>query len=1242
MKTSHIVAATVGTVAIAAVGYALYFDSRRRNDPNFRQKERKRAQKHAQDDEDKKSITRSAQSIEEALASIDESEFPNSMEDREKYCMEQLATGEALFTQGPDGYDASAVCFYKALKVYPAPAELVMVYQKTIPPEVFTLVMGMLSMDVHKKQQKYYTVFPPADMNVKVQEMSEGTNAEGQKVIRRGLVATKDFAVGETIYSEKPIINSLEPSLEGSEFCHYCMKQIADDGSKTPCPTCSRVVFCSEHCEDRASHEFHPVLCTKDSDDASTPELALYNYTKETNNKYPEMVAKFLVRMVHEEAQDSGEEYNSFDHIERLRFLEVRPSVAEEREIELLRSLLGSKIPGIEEFINEERYLTLKGKLLYNAYGISTSQDSERRIEPSPEQYRSDHEAPVVGAGFYRVSSYMSHSCVPNTKVTFAEHDMNMSVVAASDIKAGEELHVGFIDQKNGSLSTEQRRQELFQHYRFKCVYSHPSVSFPTPSFVAFPEQSTFHATLSMASIHPLAPSGSSLPLSANGVKKPAAKGIPIDVPTTQRRMSAFSVKTANRALMTGYRDGGPQRRKSSITSVQGAGHMSPPYSNGKDDFELVGVLPGYESLVENEARRHKAKQALVEHKPAKRKRNSKELDSQELHPVGSSKSRRHSMIAGSSSGLGTVPLMAVTPQSNSTKSGVSSIFSPPSKTRVRKLSLSGISPTLPTRSLIAGANIPSRIAVNTVRIGNRTEFTMSGMSIVFGSDKITLNINGNSTRILHSQLHLVEFYTASPTKIIQIVTREKLPESSVLFRIYDPGHKTGRIRKITLYTNERESDILDNCSKLKANGVDIEALSTSAGEKLLNLNSIKSNLPTLPEQQDETGKTKSIAVHADDAQRLNDGQFLNDTIIEFGLKHIHSTLEAKNRALADQVFVFNSFFFQRLLSKPVKGPMNSYESVKNWTAKVDIFSMKYIIIPIHEKLHWHLAVIANPGLLLGDIGGSASSEESRSTSPEEKTAVSAHLEPESLSGTVVQVDTQTDIGGEVKKSKAFINTEERPYMFCLDSLGKSHPTVFKVLRAYLEQELKHKKNITKVLTAKNIPGKHTANIPLQQNNCDCGIFLLHFVEVILRNPVQVLDAIVNRTDDAALWAENELETKRERYKDHVDSLTEKYKVFQFSQESINNFKEKRKSIEDRDGSRTKAETGTGTGGESSGDKEMEVVLECSGTAESNGSANANSKVQLSPKHSGSGSDSGSSSTSDLIVELGVGGDRLP
>ncbi|KAF9561202.1 hypothetical protein EC968_005829 [Mortierella alpina] len=472
MKTSTIVAATVGTLAVATIGYAIYFDQKRRSDPEFRRKlkkEKKRAMKQMKEEE-KKKTTKTAQTVEEALAGIKEEDFPTSMEAREKFCMEQLSTGEALFTSGPDNYDMAAICFYKALKVYPAPAELVMVYQKTIPQEVFTLVMGMLSMDVHKKQEKYYTVFPPKEMNVKVDELPEGLTAEGKSVVRRGLIATKDFAVGETIYSESPIISSLEPSMEGGEFCHYCLKQIVEEEFKVPCSTCSKVVFCSPPCESSAMTEFHAVLCTKDSEDASSPERGLYDYTKETNNKYPEMIAKFLVRMVHEETVNSGEEYNLFDHIERLRFLEVRPSAAEEKEIELLKTALGSKIPGIEEFINEERYLTLKGKLLYNAYGVSTSLDANRSVEPSPEQYRSIHDAPVVGAGFYRVSSYMSHSCDPNTKVAYQEHHNSLSVVATKAIKAGDELHVGFIDQKNGTLSTEERRQELFQHYRFKCM----------------------------------------------------------------------------------------------------------------------------------------------------------------------------------------------------------------------------------------------------------------------------------------------------------------------------------------------------------------------------------------------------------------------------------------------------------------------------------------------------------------------------------------------------------------------------------------------------------------------------------------------------------------------------------------------------------------------------------------------------------------------------------------------------
>ena len=49
---------------------------------------------------------------------------------------------------GPSKYDEAACCFYRALKVYPNPIELVMIYQKTVPDVIFSLVMAMMAQEV--------------------------------------------------------------------------------------------------------------------------------------------------------------------------------------------------------------------------------------------------------------------------------------------------------------------------------------------------------------------------------------------------------------------------------------------------------------------------------------------------------------------------------------------------------------------------------------------------------------------------------------------------------------------------------------------------------------------------------------------------------------------------------------------------------------------------------------------------------------------------------------------------------------------------------------------------------------------------------------------------------------------------------------------------------------------------------------------------------------------------------------
>ncbi|CAG8663609.1 6327_t:CDS:2, partial [Paraglomus occultum] len=163
------------------------------------------------------------------------------------------------------------------------------------------------------------------------------------------------------------------------------------------------------------------------------------------------------------------EEYGTFDHVERLRYLEIKPTSAEKVEIELLRELLASKVPGIQEFISEERYLMLKGKLMYNAYGIKThkSEDSHLIKENAGETMRAEA-TPATGAGFYRVASYLTHSCEPNTEITFPKDNHKLSLVAISSIKAGDQLRVSYIPV--GDRDVNNRRSELEAKWKFRCM----------------------------------------------------------------------------------------------------------------------------------------------------------------------------------------------------------------------------------------------------------------------------------------------------------------------------------------------------------------------------------------------------------------------------------------------------------------------------------------------------------------------------------------------------------------------------------------------------------------------------------------------------------------------------------------------------------------------------------------------------------------------------------------------------
>jgi sentrin-specific protease 7 len=110
------------------------------------------------------------------------------------------------------------------------------------------------------------------------------------------------------------------------------------------------------------------------------------------------------------------------------------------------------------------------------------------------------------------------------------------------------------------------------------------------------------------------------------------------------------------------------------------------------------------------------------------------------------------------------------------------------------------------------------------------------------------------------------------------------------------------------------------------------------------------------------SGKT-SISVDWDDYSHLEQGEFLNDTVIEFYLQWLYDQWpEEKQKSC----HIFNSFFYESMSSKP-KGAYNNtggyvekpidretqivnYEKIRRWTRNDEVFWSRFVFVPICEE----------------------------------------------------------------------------------------------------------------------------------------------------------------------------------------------------------------------------------------------------------------------------------------------------
>ncbi|XP_076224287.1 translocase of outer membrane 20 isoform X2 [Nomia melanderi] len=125
------------------VGYCYYFDQKRRSDPDFKKKLRERRKAKKQSQRESQEYSRIP--------------YLKDQEDVQRFFIHEVQLGEEKLTYGD--VDGGIVHLANAVSVCGQPTQLLQVLQKTLPPQVFSLLLQRLpAVGQALSQQELYGV----------------------------------------------------------------------------------------------------------------------------------------------------------------------------------------------------------------------------------------------------------------------------------------------------------------------------------------------------------------------------------------------------------------------------------------------------------------------------------------------------------------------------------------------------------------------------------------------------------------------------------------------------------------------------------------------------------------------------------------------------------------------------------------------------------------------------------------------------------------------------------------------------------------------------------------------------------------------------------------------------------------------------------------------------------------------------------------------------------------------------
>ncbi|KAL0694547.1 hypothetical protein Bca4012_061727 [Brassica carinata] len=229
------------------------------------------------------------------------------------------------------------------------------------------------------------------------------------------------------------------------------------------------------------------------------------------------------------------------------------------------------------------------------------------------------------------------------------------------------------------------------------------------------------------------------------------------------------------------------------------------------------------------------------------------------------------------------------------------------------------------------------------------------------------------------------------------------------------------------------------------------------------NLHQQKRYFPRFDEPFEEViypkGDPDAVSICKRDVELLQPETFVNDTIIDFYINYLKNQIQAEER---HRLHFFNSFFFRKLADLD-KDPSSiadgkaAFLRVRKWTRKVDMFGKDYIFVPVNFNLHWSLIIICHPGEVANCTG--------------------------------LDFDDSTKV----------------PCILHMDSIKGSHAGLKNLVQSYLCEEWKERhKGTSDDISSRFMNLRFVSlELPQQENSYDCGLFLLHYLELFLAEAPQ-------------------------------------------------------------------------------------------------------------------------------------------